>query len=38
MNRALRKTESIVMYTLGVLIVTLGFIAHWTLYVLPSIQ
>lgn len=38
MDHILSKTGTIIRYTLGVTIVLLGFITHWTLTILPSMQ
>lgn len=38
MDHIINKAGVIVRYTLGIVIVLLGFISHWALYILPSMQ
>lgn len=38
MDHLIKKAESLILYTLGGLVVLMGFVAHWSLYVLPTMQ
>lgn len=38
MEQIISKTGMILRYTLGISFVLLGFIAHWALYILPTMQ